>query len=185
MNTTVESTTIPAGHWTADASHSTVGFVVRHAGISKVRGAFKDFSATVTTGENLSETVVEAVLKADSFDSGDTNRDGHVKSADFFDVEKFPELTFRSTGLKQAGSEFTLEGDLTIKGITRPVVFDVEFNGVARDPFGAFRAGLEGKAVISRKEFGITWNAALETGGLLVSDKVTITLDLEFVLDES
>lgn len=185
MSITVDSAVIPAGTWSADVSHSSVGFVVRHAGISKVRGEFKDFVATVHAGETLPEFSVDATIKADSFDSGDVNRDGHVKSADFFDVEKFPELTFKSTSLTQSGSDFTLEGELTIKDVTKTVQFDVEFNGVARDPFGVFRAGLEAKTVISRKDFGITWNAALEAGGVLVSDKVTIRLDLEFVLDES
>ncbi len=118
---------------------------------------------------------------AASFDSGDANRDGHVKGADFFDVEQFPELTFTSTELSAAGETYELTGDLTIRGITSPVTFETEFNGVAVDPFGATRAGFSGQTTISRKEFGLTWNAALEAGGVLVGDKVTITLEVAFV----
>lgn len=185
MSVTVESQTITPGTWNLDPSHSTIGFTVRHAGISKVRGVFKEASAVVKAGEELSDFEIQATIQSASFDSGDANRDGHVKSGDFFDVEQYPEWTFNSKSLTQSGDEFTLAGDLTIKGITKPVEFEVEFNGIARDPFGLLRAGLEAKTVISRKEFGITWNAALEAGGVLVGDKVTINLDLSFVLNES
>jgi len=185
MSVTVESQVITPGTWNLDPSHSTVGFTVRHAGISKVRGVFKEVSATVQAGEELSDFAIQSTIQAASFDSGDVNRDGHVKGADFFNVEQYPEWTFASKSLTQSGEEFTLTGDLTIKGVTKEVEFDVEFNGIARDPFGLLRAGLEAKTVISRKDFGITWNAALETGGVLVGDKVTINLDLSFVLDES
>jgi polyisoprenoid-binding protein YceI len=185
MSVTVESQTITPGVWNLDPSHSNVGFTVRHAGISKVRGVFKESSAVVKAGEELSDFSIEAVIKAGSFDSGDVNRDGHVKSGDFFDVENFPEWTFVSKSLTQSGEEFILTGDLTIKGVSKEIELDVEFNGIARDPFGLLRAGLEAKTVISRKDFGITWNAALETGGVLVGDKVNINLDLSFVLDES
>ncbi|MGG5170767.1 YceI family protein [Pseudarthrobacter sp. J1738] len=172
---------ITAGTWTLDGSHSEVGFVVRHAGISKVRGKFNEVEATATVGSTVADTTVNAVIKSASFDSGDANRDGHVKSADFFDVEVFPELTFVSTEISGDGEDYKLTGDLTIKGITQPVTFDVEFAGTAVDPFGNTRAGFSGKTVISRKDFGLTWNAALETGGVLVSDKVTITLELSFI----
>lgn len=183
--TSLNSLEIPAGIWNADSSHSEISFTVRHAGISKVRGRFTDFTAQAIVGTGLNEISVNADIEAASFDSGNEGRDGHVKSADFFDVENFPKVTFASTSLVEKDDELILHGNLTIKGITKPVALAVELNGVARDPFGLFRAGLEAVTVISRKEFGLTWNAALETGGVLVSDRVTIELDLSFILDEA
>lgn len=176
------SVTFTPGTWKLDQAHSEVGFTVRHAGISKVRGQFTDIDATLVVGESVDSSSVEAVVKTASFDSNDDNRDGHVKSADFFDVEQFPNMTFTSTGAKGNNDEFQLTGDLTIKDTTLPVTFDVEFGGVAVDPFGATRAGFSATAQISRKAFGITWNAALEAGGVLVGDKVTISIDSAFVL---
>ncbi|MFF1830585.1 YceI family protein [Paenarthrobacter sp. NPDC058040] len=177
--------TLPAnvttGTWTLDASHSEIGFTVRHAGISKVRGQFKDASATLEVGETLTDSKVTATIQTASFDSGDVNRDGHVKGEDFFDVEKFPEITFVSRHVKANGDSFDLVGDLTIKGVTKEVAIETEFNGVAVDPFGNTRAGVSGETTISRKEFGLTWNAVLEAGGVLVSDKVVINLELAFI----
>lgn len=181
MTISIESNEVPAGVWAVDPSHSELGFTVRHAGISKVKGKFTDFEAKVVANEDFSETSVTATAQANSFNSGDEGRDGHVKSADFFDVENFLVLTFESTNLVRKGSDFKLEGNLTIKGVTKPVVFDVEFNGVAVDPFGNTRAGLSATTKISRKEFGLTWNAVLETGGLLVADSVKIDLELSFI----
>ncbi|WP_309081016.1 YceI family protein [Zhihengliuella sp.] len=172
---------ITAGTWTIDNSHSEVGFSVRHAGISKVRGRFSDVEGTLVVGEDVADSTLEAVVQIDSVDTGDANRDGHLKGEDFFDAEKFPTMTFAGRDLKGSGSEFTLVGDLTIRGNTQPIELDVEFHGTAVDPFGTTRAGFEATAVISRKEFGLTWNAALEAGGVLVGDKVTIVLDLSFV----
>ena len=173
---------ITPGTWTLDTSHSEVGFTVRHAGISKVRGAFTDVEGTLTVGESIATSKVEATVKTGSFDSNDDNRDAHVKGADFFNVEQFPDMTFKSTGVAGTTEEFELQGDLTIKETTKPVTFKVEFGGVAVDPFGATRAGFSATTQISRKEFGITWNAALEAGGVLVGDKVTINIDSAFVL---
>jgi polyisoprenoid-binding protein YceI len=178
---TIESTGLAQGTWNLDTSHSTVGFVVRHAGISKVRGQFTELEGTLTLGETLADSSVTATIQAASFNSGDAGRDGHVKSADFFDVETFPTLTFASSSVSGDADDFELTGELTIRGIARTVTFKGEYNGVAVDPFGATRAGFEAKTVISRKDFGLTWNAALEAGGVLVSDKVTITLDVAFV----
>jgi polyisoprenoid-binding protein YceI len=172
---------LTTGTWNLDASHSEIGFTVRHAGISKVRGRFTDAAATVVVGHSLAETKATAAIKTASFDSGDANRDAHVKGADFFDVEQFPEITFTATSIEANGDEFDVTGDLTIKGVTKPVTIETEFNGVAVDPFGNTRAGVSGETTISRKEFGLTWNAVLETGGVLVSDKVVISLDLAFV----
>ncbi|RAN72815.1 polyisoprenoid-binding protein [Bacillus sp. SRB_336] len=179
--TTVETVGLSQGTWNFDASHSEIGFSVRHAGISKVRGKFTDVDASLTLGATLADSAVTATIQAASFDSGDANRDGHVKSADFFDVETYPTLSFATTTVSGDEGDFELTGELTIRGISKTVTFKGEFNGVAVDPFGATRAGFEAKTVISRKEFGLTWNAALEAGGVLVSDKVTITLDVAFV----
>ncbi|HET7414943.1 MAG TPA: YceI family protein [Arthrobacter sp.] len=177
--TTIELT---PGTWTLDQAHTEVGFSVRHAGISKVRGQFTDADATLTIGDSVDTSSVEATVKTASFDSNDNNRDAHVKGADFFDVEQFPHMTFKATKVEGTQDDFRVSGDLTIKDTTKPVTFDVEFGGVAVDPFGATRAGFSATTQISRKDFGITWNAALEAGGVLVGDKVTITVDSAFVL---
>ncbi|MGG5752814.1 YceI family protein [Zafaria sp. Z1313] len=169
------------GTWTLDTAHTVVGFSVRHAGISKVRGQFTEADATLTVGGSLDASAVKAVVKTASFDSNDDNRDAHVKGEDFFNVEQFPEMTFVSRSVAGTPEEFQLTGELTIKETTLPVTFDVEFGGVAVDPFGATRAGFSATAQISRKAFGITWNAALEAGGVLVGDKVTISIDSAFV----
>lgn len=173
------------GTWSLDPAHTEVGFVVRHAGISKVRGQFTEADATLVVGEGVAASSVTATVQTASFDSNDDNRDAHVKGTDFFDVEQFPTMTFTSTGAQGSAEEFQLTGDLTIKGITKPVTFDVEFGGMAVDPFGATRAGFSATAQISRKEFGLTWNAMLEAGGVLVGDKVTIVIDSAFVLPAS
>lgn len=170
------------GTWNLDLAHSEVGFTVRHAGISKVRGQFTEAEGTLVVGETLEGSSVQAVVKTASFDSNDDNRDAHVKGADFFDVEQYPNMTFKASGVEGTPEEFKLTGDLTIKDTTLPVVFDVEFGGMAVDPFGATRAGFSATTQISRKQFGITWNAALEAGGVLVGDKVTINVDAAFVL---
>jgi polyisoprenoid-binding protein YceI len=172
---------ITPGVWTLDMSHSEIGFTVRHAGISKVRGRFTDASAEAHIGQSLADASLHATVETASFDSGDANRDGHVKGPDFFDVENFPEMTFRATSAEGDGEDYTLTGDLTIRGITKPIELEVEFTGVAVDPFGATRAGFSAEAEISRKEFGLTWNAVLETGGLLVSDKVRINVEAALV----
>ncbi len=169
------------GTWNLDTSHSEVGFTVRHAGISKVRGSFTDVEGTLTVGDSIATSKVEATIKTESFDSNDNNRDAHVKGPDFFNVEEFPEMAFVSTGVAGTPEEFELQGNLTIKDTTKPVTFKVEFGGIAVDPFGATRAGFSATTQISRKEFGITWNAALEAGGVLVGDKVTINIDSAFV----
>lgn len=170
------------GTWTLDAAHSEIGMTVRHAGISKVRAVFSDADATLTVAED-GTSAVEAAVKVASFDSKNADRDAHVRGEDFLDAENHPELTFVARDFRPAGEEFELTGDLTIRGETRPVTFDVEFGGQAVDPFGATRAGFSASAVISRKDFGLTWNATLEAGGVLVGDKVSIDLEVAFVLD--
>lgn len=163
------------GKWSLDASHSEVGFVVRHAGISKVRGKFEVVEATLDSESELNGKV-SAIAKASSFDSGDANRDEHVRSADFLDVENFPLVEFSG---EVHGDN--LSGVLTIRGVSQEVEFEVLEAGTAIDPFGNLRAGFEATTTISRKDFGLTWNATLETGGLLVSDKVVINLDVSFI----
>ncbi|MDV8147082.1 YceI family protein [Arthrobacter sp. B10-11] len=172
---------ITTGTWTLDNSHSEIGFTVRHAGISKVRGKFTDATATLALSENVADSKVNATIQTASFDSGDVNRDGHVRGEDFFDVEKFPEISFVSNAIVPKGDAYELQGDLTIKGVTRPVALETELHGVAVDPFGNTRAGLTAETTISRKDFGLTWNAVLEAGGVLVSDKVGINLELAFI----
>lgn len=182
---TSTSSTIPAaltpGTWTLDGAHSDVGFTVRHAGISKVRGSFDDVTATLRVAGTVEKSLATATIAATSFNTHDANRDAHVRGADFFDVEQHPHLTFVSTGCTGSGETYELHGDLTIRGITKQVTLHTEFNGVAVDPFGATRAGFSATTVISRKDFGLTWNAALEAGGVLVGDKVTIHVDVAFV----
>ncbi len=172
---------LTTGTWTLDSSHSEIGFTVRHAGISKVRGTFDNVDAVINVADNIESSGVQATVKTESFNSKDANRDAHVKGPDFFDIEQFPEMTFTSTSVSGSGETYVLSGDLTIRGVTKPVEFDTEFNGVAVDPFGATRAGFSAQTVISRKDFGLTYNAALEAGGVLIGDKVTISVDAAFV----
>ncbi|GER22467.1 hypothetical protein NCCP1664_09640 [Zafaria cholistanensis] len=172
---------LTTGVWNLDIAHSEIGFTVRHAGISKVRGKFTEAEATIKAADSLEASSLQATVQAASFNSGDANRDAHVKGPDFFDVERFPTLEFTGTEITGSGEDYTLAGNLTIHGVTLPVEFQVEFNGVTVDPFGATRAGFSAETTISRKDFGLTWNAALEAGGVLVSDKVKITLDVAFV----
>ena len=172
---------VTTGTWTLDNSHSEIAFTVRHAGISKVRGQFKDAEASLDLAENITDSKVNATIKTASFDSGDANRDGHVRGEDFFDVEKFPEISFVSHSIVPKGDSYELQGELTIKGVTRAVALETEFNGVAVDPFGMTRAGLSAETTISRKDFGLTWNVPLDAGGVLVSDKIKIQLDVSVV----
>ncbi|MUN64762.1 polyisoprenoid-binding protein [Kocuria sediminis] len=168
------------GSWTFDPAHSEVGFSVRHAGISKVRGTFREVDAHLRVADPVENSTVHATIQMVSIDTRNTDRDNHVRSADFFDVENHPTMTFTSTAVAFDGTEGTVTGELTIKGITKTVELETEFNGVVVDAFGVTRAGFSATTTISRKDFGITWNAAIEAGGVLVSDKVTITLDVAF-----
>lgn len=169
------------GTWTIDPSHSSVGFVARHLMVSKVRGEFRSFSGTLTIAEDRLASSVQASVEMNSVSTGDDQRDGHLRTGDFFDTEQFPTMTFTSTAVRAAGDDFVLVGDLTIKGVTRSVEFELEFDGVSPDPWGGTRAGFSATTVINRKDFGLEWNVALDTGGVLVGDKVTITLDIQAV----
>lgn len=167
------------GTWPIDLSHSTIGFVARHLVVTKVRGQFNDFSGNVIVAENPLDSSVEVTVQAASFSTGDDNRDGHVKSADLLNVEKYPTLGFKSTSIKEDGGDYKLLGDLTIAGVTQPVELEVEFNGVSGDPWGGTRAGFSASGEINRSDFGITWNAALETGGVLVSEKIKLEIEAQ------
>ncbi|GAA4352116.1 YceI family protein [Angustibacter luteus] len=169
------------GVWTVDPVHSEVEFVARHLMVSKVRGRFSDFTGQITIGATLAECSVEASVRTASVETRDPARDEHLRSPDFFDVERHPEMTFRSTGVREDDGDFLLDGELALVGVTRPVTFVLEFNGAGPDLWDGVRAGFSAKAQISRKQWGLTWNEAIETGGVLVSDKVTIELEVQAV----
>ncbi|WP_438353331.1 YceI family protein [Microbacterium sp. CJ88] len=168
-----------SGTWVLDPSHSEVGFSVRHMMISKVRGSFGIKEAILVAPENPLEATLTAHVDATSLDTKDEGRDQHLRSADFFDVETFPTIDFVSTGVRVENGDMLVDGDLTIRGTTKPVTFDVDFGGFGSDPWGNYKAGATAKTVINREDFGLTWNAALETGGVLVGKDVTIELDLQ------
>ena len=173
--------TIPApGTFALDPAHTRVGFVARHLMVSKVRGAFTKVSGEIVVGEDPAQSSVVAVIDAASIDSGVADRDAHLRSPDFLEVEAYPTLIFRSTGvIIGTGGEFRLAGELTVRGVTRPVELDVEFEGVARSPWGQEVIGFTAVTEIDREDFGLTWNQALETGGVLVGRKVKIEISAE------
>src|SRR3954468_19461222 len=170
------------GDYTLDPTHSRLGFSTRHAMVTTVRGQFKDFTgeAVVDTADPAASKV-EVNIQAASVDTGVADRDGHLRSGDFFDVETYPEITFVSTGVERDGDDWAVTGDLTIKDVTKPITIVFEPTGSAKDPFGNIRAGFEGTATINRKDWGISWNAALETGGVLVSDKIKLEFDVSAI----
>ena len=170
-----------AGTWVIDPSHSRLGFETRHAVITKVRGHFADFEGTIVIGEDISASTVKISAKLDSIDTGSADRDAHLKSADFFDTENTNELVFESTGIKATGDTFVVTGNLKIKDVTNSIDIAVEATGTAVDPYGNIRAGFEGTSELSRKDFGLTWNVALETGGFLVSDNIKLQLDISAI----
>ncbi|MEU0216368.1 YceI family protein [Streptomyces sp. NPDC006265] len=171
------------GDYTIDPAHSTIGFVARHAMVTNVKGSFQDFTGTLhLDGTDPSQSTASLDVVMDSIETGNADRDGHLKSADFFKADEFPAMTFRSTKAEAlGGDDYRITGDLTILGTTRPLAIDLEFNGVAKDPFGNERVGFEGKAEILRSDWGLTWNAALETGGVLVSDKIKLNFDISAI----
>ncbi len=168
------------GTWTIDAAHSTVGFAVKHAVVATTRGKFTVYEGGATIdAANPEASTIWVDIDAASVDTGNEQRDGHLKSADFWNAETNPKITYRSTAVKVDGDKIVTTGDLTIGGNTAPVDITWEFGGVAKDPWGNTKAGFEGTAVVSRSEWGITWNAALETGGFLIADKVKLVLEIE------
>jgi polyisoprenoid-binding protein YceI len=171
------------GDYTIDPTHSRFGFVARHAMVTKVRGAFNDFEARVhLDGEDPTRSSGRVVIQAASVDTRNADRDAHLRSNDFFAMEQFPTITFESTAVEHlGGGDYRVTGDLTIKDVTRPVVVDVEFTGTSKDPYGNTRVGLEGDVTVNRKDWGVSFNAALETGGVLIGEKVTLEIELSLV----
>jgi polyisoprenoid-binding protein YceI len=183
--TSSTTTQIPGyvvGTWDIDASHSTVGFSVRHMMVSKVRGYFREFSGEIVTAADPALSTVHATIDMDSIDTRQEQRDAHIKSADFFDVGNHTVMEFRSTAVRAHGEEWVVEGDLTIKGITKPVTLALELNGFGPDAYGGTRAGFSGKTEISRKEFGVDIDMPMDGGGVVVGDKISVELEIEAVL---
>jgi polyisoprenoid-binding protein YceI len=171
-----------AGTWSIDPVHSEVGFAARHMMVSKVRGKFRTFSGQIVTGDDPLASSVTAEIDLSSIDTGNEQRDAHIRSADFFEVETYPAMTYRSTGVRRHRDGYVLEGKLTLKGVTRDVPLTLELNGFGPDPYGGTRAGFSATAEINRRDFGVNFAAVMETGGAVVSDKVTIHLEIEAVL---
>jgi polyisoprenoid-binding protein YceI len=183
--TTLDTLAQLAGDYTIDPSHTRLGFVARHAMVTKVRGAFNEFEGSVhVDADEVSQSSAKVTIKAASIDTRNEQRDGHLRSNDFLDMETYPEITFVSTEIKQLDqATVQVTGDLTIKGVSKPVTIDFEYQGAATDPFGNQRVGFEGELAINRKDWGVNWNAALETGGVLVSDKVVLEFEVSAIKD--
>jgi len=182
-NTATTNLSQLSGTYTIDPSHTRIGFVARHAMVTNVRGSFNEFTGSaVLDGDNPANSTATVTIQAASIDTRNAQRDEHLRSNDFLALETYPEITFVSTGVERTDdSEFALTGDLTIKGVTRSVTIPFSFEGAATDPFGNLRVGFEGSVTINRKDYGVTWNAALETGGVLVSDKIVLEFEVSAV----
>jgi polyisoprenoid-binding protein YceI len=177
-------TTIPgyeAATWSIDPIHSEVGFSVRHMMVSKVRGRFTTFSGEIVTGDDPAKSSVTAEIDLSSINTGQEQRDAHIKSADFFEVETYPTMTYRSTGVRVEDGEYILDGDLTLKGVTRSVPLHLELNGFGPDPYGGTRAGFTATGELNRSDFNISFNAPLQNGGVVVGDKIQLQLEIEAV----
>jgi polyisoprenoid-binding protein YceI len=182
--------TVPAsltGTYAIDPAHSRIGFVARHAMVTKVRGSFNEFEGTGHfDAEDPAKSHLQLTIKAASIDTRNGDRDAHLRSNDFFDMAQYPEITFSSTSVEQVDADnYRVIGDLTIKGVTKPVTVDFVYTGAAVDPFGNHRIGLEGKATVNRKDWGVNWNAALEAGGVLVSEKVALEFEVSAIRTDS
>lgn len=179
--------TIPgyvAGTWDIDTVHSDISIVAKHFMVSKVRGHFEDYAGTIVTGDNPLDSSVNATIKATSVNTKNDQRDGHIRSADFLDVEKFPEITFTSTGLRADGDDFKMDGTLTLHGVTKPVTLNMELSGLGPDAYGGTRIGLSAKGSVLRSEFDMTFHPMMETGGAVVSDKLDVHIEIEAVLQQ-
>ena len=176
----ITADTIPgyvAGTWTLDPTHSEVSFSVRHLAISKVRGTFESFSASAVSAENPLESTLVASIDVSSVNTNNEMRDGHLRTSDFFAVEEFPTIDFRSTSLRVEGDDYLVDGELTLRGVTKPVTIKGEFGGIVTDGYGQVKAGASGTLKINRHDFGVSWNAATEAGGITLGDEVTITIE--------
>jgi polyisoprenoid-binding protein YceI len=178
-----ETKTHLTGTYVIDPVHSRIGFAVRHAMVSKIRGTFNEFDGGgFFDGDDPSKSQVQLTIKVDSIDTRNADRDAHLRTNDFFDMENFPEITFTSTSVEVTGDDnFLVTGDLTVRGVTHPVTIDFEHTGAATDPFGNNRVGFEGKAEVNRKDWGIVWNANLDAGGVMIGDKVTLDFDISAI----
>jgi polyisoprenoid-binding protein YceI len=184
--TSSTTTQIPGyvvGAWDIDGTHSTVGFSVRHMMVSKVRGYFRDFSGEIVTAEDPVDSSVTATIDLGSIDTRQEQRDAHIRSADFFDVDNHPHMTFRSTGIRlEDNRDWHVDGELTIKGVTKPVVLELELNGFGPDAYGGTRAGFSAKTEINRNDFGVDIKMPMDGGGVVVGDKISVELEIEAVL---
>jgi polyisoprenoid-binding protein YceI len=181
---TMETNTRPSidtGTWTLDKAHTKIGFTAKHLMVTKVRGHFAEFDATVEIADELTESKIEVTLVAQSITTGAADRDGHLRSGDFFDVENHPDLRFVSTDIVGAGEDWKVTGDLAIRGVTRPITLDVTYEGSAIDPWGNEHVGFTASGKMDREDWGLTWNAALEGGGWLVSKDVTLEIEGQLV----
>jgi polyisoprenoid-binding protein YceI len=183
MSETTTATSVTTGTYNIDAAHSRIGFVARHAMVTKVRGSFNEFEGSGTfDADDPTRSTITLTIKADSISTGNADRDAHLRSNDFFAMETYPEIRFVSTAVEKVGNDkFEVTGDLTIKDTTRPVTVEFELSGPVQDPWGNTRIGLEGRAEINRKDWGVSFNVALEAGGLLVSDKINLEFDVAAV----
>lgn len=182
---TITAETVPgyvAGTWVVDPTHTVIGFSVRHLAISKVKGVFERFEGTVEAAPNPADSTVTVTVEVASINTKNADRDSHLRSNDFFAPEEFAVMTFTSTGLRIDGGDLLLDGELTLRGVTKPITLTGEFGGIATDPYGNVKAAASGTAVINRHDFGVSWNAALEAGGFLLGDDVTISIDAQFAL---
>jgi polyisoprenoid-binding protein YceI len=170
----------PAGTWAVDAAHSTVEFIAKHLMVTKVRGRFSDYEATIHIADVPEESSVDVTIQVASVSTGDEGRDGHLQGADFFDVENYPTMTFKSTGVRAVSeSQWQVTGGLTIRGVTKPVTLDVEFSGVAKDPWGNDKALFEASTEVNREDWDLSWNQPLAGGGVLVSKKVKLEFEIQ------
>jgi polyisoprenoid-binding protein YceI len=185
MTTSTEAGAIPgyaAGTWAIDPVHSEVGFTARHMMVSKVRGRFTTFSGEIVLGDSPLQSSVTATIDLTSINTGNEQRDRHIRSADFFEVDKYTTMTYRSTGVRAEGDHYIVDGELTLKDVTREVPLTLELNGFGPDPYGGTRAGFTATTEINRRDFGVNFSAPMETGGVVVSDKIAIQLEIEAVL---
>ena len=184
MTATTTETGIPgyeAATWTIDPVHSEVGFSVRHMMVSKVRGRFTSFSGEIVTAEDPTQSSVTAEIDLSSINTGQEQRDEHIKSADFFEVETYPTMTYKSRGIRVEDGEYVLDGELTLKGVTRNVPLRLELNGFGADPYGGYRAGFTATGEINRRDFNVNFNAPMANGGVVVADKIQLHLEIEAV----
>jgi polyisoprenoid-binding protein YceI len=184
VTTAATETTIPgyqAGTWNIDPIHSEVGFSVRHMMVSKVRGRFNSFSGQIVTAEDPTQSSVTAEIDLSSINTGQEQRDAHIRSADFFEVETYPTMTYKSTGIRVEDGEYVLDGDLTLKGVTRRVPLRLELNGFGPDAYGGVRAGFTATGEINRRDFNVNFSAPMQNGGVVVADKIALSLEIEAV----